>query len=116
MTPEGMIQAAILRTCNAGPVRLFRNQVGMAFGADGRSVQFGLCPGSSDLIGWRSIVITPGMVGTTIAQFAAVEVKSARGKPRDDQVAFIEAVRRAGGCAGVARSVEDTQAITGGAP
>jgi hypothetical protein len=71
--------------------------------ANPRPLHAGLCEGSSDLIGW-----------TADGRFAAVEVKSARGRVRDSQRAFIEAVLRAGGVAGVARTLEDAQRILRG--
>lgn len=100
-----------------GPVRLLRNNVGALKDVAGRLVRYGLgqsggtrVVGTSDLIGWRSVTITPDMVGKTLAVFAAVEVKD-RANPTPEQEAFIEAVNRAGGLAGVARSVEDARAI-----
>ncbi len=72
-----------------------------------RYVEFGLAPGSSDIIGLRAITITPDMVGKTIAQFVAPEIKTGRGKLHDDQPAFIATVNRLGGHAGIVRSVED---------
>ena len=70
-------------------------------------------PGGSDLIGYRRVRITPEMVGQEIAQFAAVEVKTARGRVRPEQQQFIEHVRGAGGVAGIARSVDDAQLLLG---
>ena len=67
-------------------------------------MQFGLCRGSSDLIG-----ITPD------GRFLAIEVKTPNGKPTADQLAFIEAVRRAGGVAGICRSVLDALKLVGSA-
>lgn len=83
--------------------RLFRNNVGQLLDARGVPVRYGLCPGSSDLIGWRELVITPDMVGHTVAQFCAVEVKTATGKPTPQQMQFLESVAQAGGVAVIAR-------------
>lgn len=95
-------------------LRLFRNNVGQCQAADGRVVRFGLCEGSSDLIGFTSVEITPEMVGQRLAVFTAVEVKTPRGRISDAQQKFIDLVRSAGGRAGVARSVEDVQPIIEG--
>ena len=42
-------------------------------------MRFGLCKGSSDLIGLRVLEITPKLVGQRLAQFVALEVKTAQG-------------------------------------
>ena len=45
-------------------LRIFRNQVGqLPDPRTGRPVQFGLARGSAYLIGWRTVTITPDMVG-----------------------------------------------------
>jgi len=80
--------------------RLFRNNVGKVEGADGRYHVFGLCVGSSDLIGW-----------TRDGRFAAIEVKLPGRKATREQMAFIDAVIRAGGRAGVATSPAEAVAI-----
>lgn len=95
-------------------VRIFRNNVGVAEYPDGTKVAYGLCPGSADLIGWRSIVISPCDVGRRLAVFVAVEAKSGRGRPTPEQLAFLEAVRKGGGIAGVAHSPEEAQALING--
>lgn len=81
---------------------LFRNQVGSYKLADGRWLSSGLCVGSSDLIGWTTVKITPDMVGKDVAVFTAIEAKSPqlkRVEPTEEQQSFIEAVVRAGGIA-----------------
>jgi len=123
---EKTIQTEIMLALGNGRCRIFRNNVGNGLMANkitqgprggdfhvtgGRRVQFGLCPGSSDLIGWRSIEITPDMVGKTLAIFCAVEVKTPTGRPTDDQKNFIQQVRAAGGLAGIARTVDEAVAI-----
>ncbi len=41
-------------------VRLFRNQVGqLPDPRTGRPVQFGLARGSADIVGWKTIEVTP---------------------------------------------------------
>lgn len=92
-------------------VRLFRNNTGKLQDATGRWVEFGLCVGSSDLIGWTTREITPDMVGQKVAVFTAIEVKTASGDTRPAQVNFIDRVREAGGIAGIARSPEDAREI-----
>jgi hypothetical protein len=75
-------------------------------------VQFGVgSPGGSDLIGYRRVRVTEEMVGQEIAQFAAVEVKTPRGRVKAEQQQFIDHVLSAGGVAGVARSVDEAQNI-----
>jgi hypothetical protein len=91
--------------------RLFKNQVGMLKDANGQRVRFGLCRGSSDLIGWQSVTITPAMVGTKVAIFTAIELKTGKSWPTKPQRLFIEAVKKHGGKAGIARSIEDAHAI-----
>lgn len=71
-------------------------------------------PGMSDLGGWVSEVVTPGMVGSTVAIYTQAEVKLDAAVTKEQQ-AWIEAVRKAGGRAGVARSSEDLSAIIRGA-
>ena len=90
---------------------MFRNNTGTLKDANGRPVQFGLCKGSADLIGWRTITITPDMVGQQVAVFTSIEVKTPTGRVRPEQQQWLKAVQAAGGVAGIARSVEDAQAI-----
>lgn len=88
--------------------RLFRNQVGsLPDPRTGRPVQFGLARGSADLIGWRTITITPEMVGQRLAVFTSIEVKTERGRVRPEQHAWLSTVQQSGGIAGIARSVQD---------
>ena len=71
----------------------------------------GLCVGSSDLIGFKAVTITPEMVGRKIAVFTAIEVKSKTGRLTEEQKTFLAAVNNAGGIGIVARS--DESAIKG---
>jgi hypothetical protein len=113
---EQAIQQRIRLACSRGATRLWRNNTGALRDERGQLVRYGLCPGSADLIGYRSVVITPEMVGATLAQFAAVEVKTPTGRPTPEQTAFLDHVLAAGGLAGIARSVEDAERILGGNP
>jgi len=71
---------------------LFRNSVGFVI-RDGRKIRYGLCPGSSDLIGWYRN-------DEGEALFVAIEVKFSK-KITDLQKRFVAAVKNAGGIAGV---------------
>ena len=109
---EQQIQQQIRIACGTGDTRLFRNNTGTLKDANGRPVQFGLCKGSADLIGWRTVTVTPEMVGTQVAVFLSIEVKTPTGRLRPEQQQWLDAVQAAGGIAGVARSVEDAQRLT----
>ncbi len=97
--------------------RLFRNQVGsLPDPRTGRLVTFGLARGSADLIGWRTVTVTPEMVGQRIAVFTSLEIKTPSGRLSPAQTHWLHAVRSAGGIAGVARSVADAVVIVQGSP
>jgi len=105
MPSEQTIQQHIRLACSIGTCRLFRNNTGTLRDINGRPVSFGLCKGSADLIGWRTVTITPEMVGQQIAVFTSIEVKSSSGRVKPEQQQWLQAVAAAGGIAGVARSV-----------
>lgn len=68
--------------------------------------------GTSDLVGWTSVVITPEMVGGTVGVFTAIETKKSKGgRTSDDQANFIAQVTKAGGIAGVANSPDAAKKI-----
>ncbi|APT57794.1 hypothetical protein RGI145_12400 [Roseomonas gilardii] len=107
-------------------VRMFRNTcgvgwtgqvvqedraTGMVLLQNARRVQFGLAPGSSDLIGVQAVLITPEMVGQTIGRFTAVETKGAKTRVEAHQIAFIETMRRFGAVGGIARSADEALAL-----
>jgi hypothetical protein len=112
MPSEQSIQQHIRITCSTGATRLFRNNTGTLRDQHGRPVQFGLCKGSADLIGWKQVTVTPEMVGQQVAVFLSIEVKTPTGRIRPDQQQWLETVQSAGGIAGVARSVEDALRLT----
>ena len=89
-------------------LRLFRNETGqLPDPRTDRWVQFGLAKGSSDLIGFKTIEVTPDMIGQKLAVFTSIEVKTAKGKLTPMQHNWLSCVRKAGGITGVARSVQD---------
>ena len=110
LSNEAYVQNKIRLAVGSGEVRLFRNNTGALLDMQGRLVKVGLCKGSSDLIGFKSVTITPDMVGQKIAIFSAIEVKD-KGKATVDQKNFINIVQKAGGFAGVAKNVNDAKKI-----
>ena len=108
---ETTLQQRIRLAVGINPeTRLFRNQVGsLPDPRTGRLVTFGLARGSADLIGWRTITVTQAMVGTRLAVFTSIEVKTPTGRVKPEQQAWLEAVQGAGGIAVIARSVPDAE-------
>lgn len=95
---ETQIQRRIMVALSRIGVRIFRNNVGTAKQGS-RTIKFGLCKGSSDLIGWTEV--------NGVAVFTAVEVKRPMKKPTQHQAQFIEVVRNSGGISGVATSEDE---------
>ena len=85
---------------------MFRNNVGVAKYHDGtsmRTVRYGLCQGSSDLVGWTVV--------DGVAVFTAIETKAGKRPATEAQMNFIAAVIRAGGIAGIARNSDEAAKI-----
>lgn len=133
MTTEKDVERILILHASQCGSTLFKNEVGAAWRgkmskAESRlpnrlvlteccQIKYGLCNGSSDLIGWTPITITPDMIGKKIAVFTAIEVKkNKRGSygATDGQKLFINAVRRNGGYAGVADCKQDMEDIING--
>ncbi len=101
---EADIMRNIMVAISAAGHRAFRNNCGSLKDPRGMWVRFGVAnPGGSDLIGW-----------THAGRFLAIEVKTATGRVRPEQIAFIKTVREFGGYAGIARSAQDAQDIASG--
>ena len=108
---EQELQQRIRLQLGSSPVRLWRNNVGALRYERGRLVTYGLCKGSSDLIGLRQVLIGPEHLGQTLAVFSAIEVKAPKGRLREEQRSFLELVERFGGYSGVATSVEEAARV-----
>ena len=109
MTTETDVQNLIVLSVQRLGTTMFRNNVGAAEMINKNTgkkyvVKFGLCEGSSDLIGITPIKITQGMVGKKIGVFTAIEVKKDVNKKYDKhrmetQKRFIDFVNGKGGFA-----------------
>ena len=108
-------EANILNDCllalSARGCTAWRNNTGQLPDKNGRPIKFGLCVGSSDIIGIAPIHITSDMVGQTLGLFVAVECKTRMGQATDAQLRFIKAVIAKGGRAGIARNNDDAVQI-----
>ena len=108
MPTESSVMASVRKALSRLGVITWRNNTGCLPDKHGRPVRFGLCKGSSDLIGFTPVEI-PGY--GTVAVFTAIECKKPGGCPTAEQVNFINRVRQGGGIAGVACSKEDAEWI-----
>ena len=113
MNQETIIQRHIMLALSEMGCLVFRNETSGAWVgkkihqagqqvtlADARLIRFGLCVGSSDLVGL-----------TASGRFFAIEVKTKTGRATKEQLNFIEQIKKHGGLAGIARNVEDARGI-----
>lgn len=111
---ESVILKRVMLALSKAGAKIFRNNVGFATYPNGAVVKYGVCnPGGSDIIGFTPVTITPDMVGKQVAIFTAIECKTEKGKLRPEQTNFLNAVKKAGGYAGVATSEQEALAILG---
>lgn len=110
ITSEADLYAPVLKLLSKRGARAFRNHVGLSAhgntsSGQNRYVRSGLCPGSSDIIGW-----------TRDGRFLAIELKRPGWKPTKKWLAgmqpkFLKAVADAGGVSGVITSVDEAEAL-----
>ncbi|HEX6215262.1 MAG TPA: VRR-NUC domain-containing protein [Vicinamibacterales bacterium] len=119
----------ILLACSTGPVRLFRQSVGLGWIGkswrapsrqtvtvepgdvvirQARPFKVGV-EGMADLGGWRTVEITPDMVGSRIAQVVQLEGKQGTDRLSAEQRRWLETVTQAGGLAAEIRAVDDAK-------
>lgn len=93
MSEATLMRQIQLRASEMG-VRLFRNNVGL-YKRGPRVIRYGLCVGSSDLIGWNPA-----------GRFIAVEVKLTTSTTKE-QMQFLQAVVISAGIGIIAHSVQE---------
>lgn len=136
MAAESSVQRAVwLASAALAGVVLFRANSGKAWLSGGgaprrlvdgsvvlpaaRPVALGLAlasgapvAGQGDLLGWRTVTVTPDMVGRKLAVFLSIECKRDKGgRTSADQAHWLGVVQRAGGIAGVANSPDAAKKI-----
>ena len=124
-TPEAEASQEVHLRASSWRCRIYRNNSGVLLNEVGVPVRFGLGNTSkkvneqfksSDFIGWTPVVITPEMVGKTVAVFTALEAKPLGFKiklvypPNSREFAqnkFIQLVCNSGGIGGFASYWKD---------
>jgi len=123
MRETPLAKKCLLKIGRLPGIRIFRNNVGMAYQGKTkffkkplrvlitkfRRIKFGLLVGSGDYIGWKTVIITPDMIGTKMAQFLSVEIKTEFGVRSDEQIKWCENVRKQGGIAVFVDNLDDIE-------
>lgn len=121
MTEANLMRSIQLTLGKITNLRIFRNNVGTGWVGksirnknnviveNARPLHAGLCEGSSDLIGWTTLTVTPEMVGKKIAIFTALEIKNEKGYPTKNQLNFINVVNNMGGIGAIVRNENEAK-------
>lgn len=96
---ETDIMRLIMMECSRLGATVWRNNVGTGYTSNGSFIRFGLCKGSSDLIGLYK------------GRFLAIEVKDHKGKVTTEQKNYIDFINKNGGIAGVCRNLDDLKKL-----
>ena len=113
--PERELRNAILTLLRAHGIAAWPTGVGAfpaSYGDTQRFVRMG-SKGMSDIIG--CMPYPDGVLGcpVKVGRLLAIEVKNPRGKVSPEQTAFLDTVKRAGGIAFVAHSVDEVKETLG---
>lgn len=129
-TPEGNAKLQFERYITKLPtVKLFSNLRGVFWSgkllkhtgttvilAFARRLKAGCGPdGTPDFLGWRQIKITQDMVGQTVAQFCAIELKrfDGQGRATVEQVDMVDLINSQGGYAHIIDNISQAQELFG---
>ncbi len=93
--------------------QVFRNNTGALEDRNGRLVRYGLCDGSADVVGMvrfgvccHELCPMQAPEHMRVGRFFALELKMPGNKPTESQLAFLDLVRRFGGFAAWADSLD----------
>lgn len=128
MTESNNLRLILLRLSKIKGLTMFRNNTGTAWAGkivnnftkngkryvtieEPRPLIAGLTTGSSDLIGWKTIEITPNMVGKKISVFTALEVKTSKGRATKEQLNFLQQVKNNGGISAIVTNEDDAEHV-----
>lgn len=106
----GKEQSATLFRANVGEAwtgTLASSNLNRVVIEDARRFRSGLPIGFPDLFGFRTVTVTPEMVGKKLAVFAFLEVKKPGGRTSKAQEKMHAFLHEAGAVGGVARSAEE---------
>lgn len=117
MKESNIMRSCMMKICEDKNKKIFRNNVGVGVAYNFKEkkvrtplqvIEYGLCKGSADLIGWKSIEVTPEMVGQRLAIFTAIEIKRPeQSYTSEEQSNFLKSVQDSGGIALIAKSPKD---------
>lgn len=128
-TPESIAKEIVQLRAGQYRCRLFKNNTGVAYTDGGRPVFFGLGNDGTkndesfrtpDDVGWTPVLITPEMVGKTVAVFTAIDSKKlgfivkpdyTKGTREYGQNKFFNLVIQNNGIAGFASCAADVDRI-----
>ena len=112
---ESAVLTEIRRAAHDCGVTLWRNSRGTVQLPSGGMLRYGVGPnGASDFIGFKSVTITPAMVGMQVAVLVAIEAKAPGKRPTPEQEGFLMDMQHAGAITGVATSADEARAILAG--
>ncbi len=105
-----LVHRILLRHASRPDVRLWRNETGLFWTADGGRIFCGLCKGSSDIIGISMVAIAwNDWVGVKVA----LEVKTHGVATTKLQHKYIAQMLEMGAIAGVVKDMDDVDALLG---